>query len=586
MKLCNYFLENFKNLKSYTEKNPKKFLDKEIKFRFDFFWIQKNHKKNLNFFSRTICYLNSLIRTYLDNKNLISQIFLMKFRKESLLCILISKKKHSFRNFFFDGNLINFNKLNLVPIKKFCFFKKFGFQSSFSKKRFKSINKIKKFCFCSFPTKFGYTCLKFSNFSFFKVGKIKFDLIRKINLLCNEFWLLSGFSNLISIHRKWYRKPILILYLKLGFLKISTVISKNFNGDFFRHLENKKKSVKNLKKFEPFLLSIFRLDLEKPACFSKIIPWNFEILPSKSKIPLKICLEFFHHIAFYKKKIMIRNSVLTLKPKEKNLPHKKKKIFKKNFNFDRKNSFNSCFLFKRAEDFSNEEFVTIHLSQFDKIFREEQLNIWINPFLIQSLSFNSGFMELIPNSISIHDLRKIFGNSKKINNKKKNPKDFVESLIGYSLVCFFIQIKDRHNANILINPQNRHIHIDFGFILGNYPGNLKFEANTFKFSPEFLSQIGGKKTESYEEFKEIFIRGFFCVRKNFSKIFRISRKFLIHKVGYYSKKNKLVQFQKRINIAIKDNVLIKYILFLIEESVGNWKTIQYDRYQLYASGIK
>jgi len=159
-------------------------------------------------------------------------------------------------------------------------------------------------------------------------------------------------------------------------------------------------------------------------------------------------------------------------------------------------------------------------------------------------------------------------------------------LIGYSLLCFFIQIKDRHNANILINPQNRYIHIDFGFILGNHPGNLKFEANTFKFSPEFLSEIGGKKTEGYEEFKEFFLRGFLSVRKNFSKIFRISRKFLIHKVGNNPKKNKLVQFQKRLNISIKDNVLIKYILFLIEESVENWKTIQYDRYQLYASGIK
>mmetsp|Transcript_33452 Transcript_33452/g.84538 ORF Transcript_33452/g.84538 Transcript_33452/m.84538 type:complete len:131 (-) Transcript_33452:1786-2178(-) len=84
-----------------------------------------------------------------------------------------------------------------------------------------------------------------------------------------------------------------------------------------------------------------------------------------------------------------------------------------------KNSFFFFFLFKKAEDFLNEEFVTIHLSQFDKIFREEQLNIWINPFLIQSLSFNSGFMEIIPNSLSIHDLRKNFGNSKIFKKKKK-----------------------------------------------------------------------------------------------------------------------------------------------------------------------
>lgn len=97
--------------------------------------------------------------------------------------------------------------------------------------------------------------------------------------------------------------------------------------------------------------------------------------------------------------------------------------------------------------------------------------------------------------------------------EKKIIKNFLESLAGYSLFCYLFQVKDRHNANILLNSDKRIIHIDFAFILGSLPGNLKLEATSFKMSGDFISLMKGKCSQSFDHLKEIFTRSFMILKK-------------------------------------------------------------------------
>ena len=77
-----------------------------------------------------------------------------------------------------------------------------------------------------------------------------------------------------------------------------------------------------------------------------------------------------------------------------------------------------------------------------------------------------------------------------------------------------LQLKDRHNANLLIDADGHIIHIDYGFILGDSPGfNMNFENAPFKLTREYLDVMGGVDSAEFRMFEDLFVRGFFALQR-------------------------------------------------------------------------
>ena len=83
---------------------------------------------------------------------------------------------------------------------------------------------------------------------------------------------------------------------------------------------------------------------------------------------------------------------------------------------------------------------------------------------IISTGNDAGLVEMVNNSLSLDQLKQKLNNIPlrdfylhkwgrgvaTSNEYKRAMNNFVSSLAGYSLVCYFLQIKDRHNGNILL----------------------------------------------------------------------------------------------------------------------------------------
>lgn len=144
-----------------------------------------------------------------------------------------------------------------------------------------------------------------------------------------------------------------------------------------------------------------------------------------------------------------------------------------------------------------EQFAMQLINNIAGIFRKEGIDCVVFPYEVISLGPNYGLIEMLQDVTTFDALFKNL-NQKRISlkeffasyfpDRQKAKKNFMKSLAGYCLISYFLQVKDRHNGNILLNRDGFIIHIDFGFFLSNMPGKrIELEKNVpFKLLTEYV----------------------------------------------------------------------------------------------------
>ena len=254
----------------------------------------------------------------------------------------------------------------------------------------------------------------------------------------------------------------------------------------------------------------------------------------------------------------------------------------------------------KADDDLRQELLAMQLIKFfDKIFKKENIQLKLHPYEILITSSSSGLLEFLQNTCSVDGIKKkMITDSKSLylfykkyfkENFEEAQINFTRSLAAYSLICYYLKIKDRHNGNILIDMYGNIIHIDFGFILGISPGGINFENAPFKLTKEYVEIMGGIDSLYYQMYKDLMVKGMIICKKYVDDIINIAEIMSKgSKMPCFFKKNIddiFKSFRERFYEDKKDEEFIKIVDDMIYASYDNFRTNQYDNFQKLTNGI-
>ncbi|CAF4432521.1 unnamed protein product, partial [Rotaria sp. Silwood2] len=252
---------------------------------------------------------------------------------------------------------------------------------------------------------------------------------------------------------------------------------------------------------------------------------------------------------------------------------------------------------KCGDDLRHELLAYQFMVRLKEIWANEHVPVFVRPINILVLSNNSGLIEPILNAVSLHQIKK---NSKlslrnyflrEFGTERSEEfltavKNFVQSCAAYSIVCYLLQVKDRHNGNILLDDEGHVIHIDFGYMLSATPKNLGFESSPFKITQEFVDIMGGLQSDMYSYYKILILRGLLAARKHMDKLMPIVE-IMQHgsQLNCFSKGNVTLGLRERFHLNMTDEQLEFNVEKMVESSLNSLTTRVYDTFQYYTNGI-
>ncbi|GFE54578.1 phosphatidylinositol 4-kinase [Babesia ovis] len=207
-----------------------------------------------------------------------------------------------------------------------------------------------------------------------------------------------------------------------------------------------------------------------------------------------------------------------------------------------------------------------------------------------------GIVGFIPGAISRHAIGREYGGSlEDYFVLKFGPRgsisflramdNFINSLAGYSLLCFLLQVKDRHNGNLMISSGGHIVHIDYGFILGSSPAaDVHFEQAPFKLTKEMTDLLGGVESNNFQRYVRLLVASYLCVRQESTTLVAFV-KLLEHSGMTCFRRNSVEKLRQRLYLHATPERAAAYMLKKIHGALHSKTTMVYDMVQAWQQGI-
>ena len=205
----------------------------------------------------------------------------------------------------------------------------------------------------------------------------------------------------------------------------------------------------------------------------------------------------------------------------------------------------------------------------------------LSPYKVLATSLDDGFIEFVADSQTLSSILTAHNNDLLAYFRSVRPRadaqygvdpnvldTFARSCAGYCAITYVLGIGDRHMDNLLVCPDGRLFHVDFGYILGRDP---KPFPPPMKLCREMVEGMGGAGSVYYRSFVSKCTQAFLIMRRHANLL--VSLLYLATGANLKDMREQdptlaILKVQKRLMPELSDEVAEQQMIALINESVS------------------
>ncbi|KZT09606.1 atypical/PIKK/PI4K protein kinase [Laetiporus sulphureus 93-53] len=252
-------------------------------------------------------------------------------------------------------------------------------------------------------------------------------------------------------------------------------------------------------------------------------------------------------------------------------------------------------IFKVGDDCRQDVLALQVIAMFKNIFISVGLMLYVFPYRVTATAPGCGVIDVVPNATSrdemgrakVNDLMDFFiakyGGEDTIEFQKARL-NFIQSMAAYSVVCYILQVKDRHNGNIMIDGEGHIVHIDFGFLFDIGPGGVKFEPNSFKLTHEMVVLMGGRYSQGYQLFQQLTVKAFLAIRPYADQLVSMVRMMLDTQLPSFKGEPTIKRLRDRFALGLNERQAAEWMMAIVRNAHENVRSTAYDEFQRLQNG--
>lgn len=253
-------------------------------------------------------------------------------------------------------------------------------------------------------------------------------------------------------------------------------------------------------------------------------------------------------------------------------------------------------IFKVGDDCRQDVLALQVIAMFKNVYTTVGVDLYLNPYRVTATGPGCGVIDVVPNATSRDEMGRAkinhlltffigrYGSPDSIAFQKARIA-FIQSMAAYSVVCHILQIRDRHNGNMMIDGDGHLVHIDFGFLFDIGPGGMRFEPYSFKLSYEMIDVMGGANSQGFNMFEELVVKAFLAARPWCEEIVDTCKLMLGTELPSFKGMPTIERLRDRFKPELSDRQAAEWARGLVKDAAGNRRGQLYDKLQEVTNDI-